>query len=112
MLYFVAALCVLGMVVGQILFKLSALGFVTSGTYFSARPAAILASALILYGITSVAWVWVLQRIDLGRIYPFMAMAFVFVPVGSYIVFGEEFKPQYFLGIFMIMIGIVIVVKS
>jgi drug/metabolite transporter (DMT)-like permease len=58
------------------------------------------------------AWIWVLQKADLGRIYPLMALAFVIVPIGSHLVFGERFPPQYFVGVALIMIGIVVTVRS
>jgi drug/metabolite transporter (DMT)-like permease len=107
-----AILCVVGLAVGQILFKASAAALMESGTFFASKPAAILLAAICLYGVTSVVWVWVLQKVELGRVYPLMALAFVLVPLGSYLVFGERFQPQYFVGVIMIMIGIFIAVKA
>ncbi|WP_459200419.1 EamA family transporter, partial [Pseudomonas tremae] len=65
-----------------------------------------------LYGITTLAWVWVLQKIELGKVYPLMALAFVLVPIGSHFFFGERFQPQYFLGVAIIIIGILIAVRA
>jgi drug/metabolite transporter (DMT)-like permease len=76
------------------------------------KPATTLFAAMYLYGITSVAWVWVLQKVELGRVYPLMALAFVLVPPGSHFVFGERFHSQYFVGVAMIMAGIIIAVKA
>ena len=69
-------------------------------------------TAFALYGITTIAWVWVLQKIDLGKAYPLMAMAFVLVPIGSHFVFGERFSVQYFIGVALIMGGIVVALKG
>jgi drug/metabolite transporter (DMT)-like permease len=110
--YGVAILCVVGLAVGQILFKISATTLTESGTFFAIKPAATLLAAMCLYGITSVAWVWVLQKVELGRVYPLMAFAFVLVPLGSHLVFGERFQSQYFVGVAMIMAGIFIAVKA
>lgn len=110
--YLAAVLCVFGLAIGQILFKVSATALAENGTFFSFKPAAALMAAMCLYGITSVAWVWVLQKAELGRIYPLMALAFVLVPLGSHFVFGERFHPQYFVGVALIVVGIVVVVKS
>jgi drug/metabolite transporter (DMT)-like permease len=66
---------------------------------------------MVLYAIITIAWVWVLQKVELGKAYPFMALAFVLVPLGSHFIFGERFNPQYFAGVALIIIGIVIVVK-
>lgn len=111
-IYVAAILCVVGLAIGQILFKVSAIALTESGTLFAIKPAAILFAAMCLYGATSVIWVWVLQEVELGRVYPFMALAFILVPLGSYLVFGERFQPQYFIGVAMIMIGIVVAVKA
>lgn len=111
-IYTVAILCVVGLATGQILFKVSATALSESGTFFAIKPATILFAAMCLYGVTSVAWVWVLQKVELGRLYPLMALAFVLVPIGSHLVFDERFQPQYFIGVAMIMVGIFIAVKS
>jgi len=83
-----------------------------TGSFFAPKTAVTLFSAMALYAITSIAWVWVLQKVELGRVYPLMALAFVLVPLGSHFIFGERFQPQYFAGVALIMIGIVIAVKS
>lgn len=106
--YSVALFCVVGLAVGQILFKMSAIRVLESGTFFALKPFFLLMSAVSLYGVTSVAWVWVLQRAELGRIYPIMALAFVLVPLGSFFIFGEQFNLYYFLGVAFISVGIVI----
>lgn len=110
--YLVAFFCVLGMATGQILFKMGASALTESGSFFAIKPATTLLAAMCLYGITSVAWVWVLQKVELGRVYPLMALAFVLVPLGSHFVFGERFQPQYFVGVAMIMAGIIIAVRA
>lgn len=109
--YAVGFFCVLGLVAGQLLFKASASSLAESGSFFSTRVATTLLLAMALYGVTSIGWVWALQRVSLGRIYPLMALAFVLVPLGSHFVFGERFSPQYFVGIALIMAGIVVAVK-
>ena len=108
----VALLCVLGLAVGQILFKVSATSLAQTGSFFAVKTAATLFSAMLLYGMTSVAWVWVLQKVELGRVYPLMALAFVLVPLGSHLIFGEQFSPQYFIGVILIMVGIAVAVRA
>lgn len=110
--YTVAILCVLGLAIGQILFKVSAMALSQSGTFLDLKTASTFLAAMSLYGVTSVAWVWVLQKIELGRVYPLMALAFVLVPLGSHLVFGERFQPQYFFGVVLTMAGIIIAVKA
>lgn len=111
-IYVATILCVVGLAVGQILFKVSATALSETGTFFALKPAAILFAAMCLYGVTSIAWVWVLQKVELGRVYPLMALAFVLVPLGSHLVFGERFQTQYFVGVAMIIAGIIIAVRG
>ncbi|MBV5345050.1 MAG: 4-amino-4-deoxy-L-arabinose-phospho-UDP flippase [Rhodoferax sp.] len=110
--YFAAVLCVVALTIGQILFKISATALTESGTLFAVKPAATLMAAFVLYGVTSAGWVWVLQQVELGRIYPLMALAFVLVPLGSHLVLGERFQTQYFVGVAMIVVGIIIATRS
>jgi len=112
MTYLIAILCVVGIALGQILFKLSAAAADRAGSFLDPRAALILVAAFALYGLTTIAWVWVLQRIELGRAYPLMALAFVLVPLGSHFVLGERFQPQYYVGVAMIVTGIVVAVRS
>ncbi|MBI3524590.1 MAG: EamA family transporter [Betaproteobacteria bacterium] len=108
----VAVLCVLGLAIGQILFKASAASLALTGSFFSPKTAVTLLAAMSLYAVTSIAWVWVLQKTELGRVYPLMALAFVLVPLGSHIFFGERFQPQYFVGVGLIVVGIVVAVRT
>jgi drug/metabolite transporter (DMT)-like permease len=112
MAYVIAIICVLGIATGQILFKLSAASMHQANNFFDKRSLVILFFALALYGITTLAWVWVLQKIELGRAYPLMALAFVLVPIGSHFIFGERFNLYYVMGVVVIMLGILLTIKS
>ena len=48
--YAIAILCVLGLAIGQILFKASATNLLQSGSFFDFKTAAILLAAICLYG--------------------------------------------------------------
>jgi drug/metabolite transporter (DMT)-like permease len=112
MTYAAAVLCVLGLAIGQILFKASAVALKESGTFFSLKTLTTFFAAMCLYGVISVAWVWLLQKVELGRVYPLMALAFVMVPIGSHFIFGERFSTQYFCGVVLIVVGIIVAVKA
>ncbi|KWW37235.1 drug/metabolite transporter (DMT)-like permease [Cupriavidus metallidurans] len=106
--YLVAVLCVVGLAMGQILFKVSANTAHAGGSFIAYKPLAALLAAMCLYGVTSLAWVWVLQRTELGKVYPLMALAFLLVPIGSHIIFGERFQMQYVFGVAFIMLGVIL----
>jgi len=112
MTYFIAIICVFGIAAGQLLFKLSAVALHKSENIFDQKLLITLFSAFALYGVTTIAWVWVLQKIELGKAYPLMALAFVLVPIGSYFIFGERFQPQYFVGVTLIFLGIIVTLHS
>lgn len=112
MTYFIALLCVIGIASGQMLFKLSAASLSKTGSLFAPQTAALLSASLVLYGVMTLAWIWVLQKAELGRIYPLMALAFIIVPLGSHFFFGEKFQPMYFLGVALIMAGVIITVRA
>lgn len=110
--YGVAILCVLGLAIGQLLFKYGASTWVSSGSWFNNKVLISVMSAMVLYASTSIAWIWVLRKIELGRVYPLMALAFVLVPLGSYLLFGERFNVSYYLGVTMIVMGVTLTVGS
>jgi len=110
--YISALLCVFGLVIGQLLFKTSAISMSETGSLFNGKALVPLIFAMLLYGVTSITWVWILQKVELGRVYPIMALAFVLVPVGSYLVFGERFHVQYIFGVILIVCGIAVITRG
>ncbi|MBV7540328.1 4-amino-4-deoxy-L-arabinose-phospho-UDP flippase [Acidovorax sp. sic0104] len=108
-IHLLAILCVLGIAAGQILFKYSALAINQAGSMFAIQPLLYLAATMALYGVTSIGWVLILRHAELGKVYPIMALAFVFVPIASHFLFGERFSPGYFAGATMIAAGIVMI---
>jgi drug/metabolite transporter (DMT)-like permease len=109
---FVALLCVLGIATGQVLFKLGANGLTAAGGKLLSSGGFVLAGALALYAVTTVAWVWVLQRSELGKAYPFMALAFILVPIASHFVYAESFSWRYAIGCALLVAGVVLTTSS
>ena len=107
--YLYAFVCVIGLTVGQLLFKSAATAWSNSTTVMDASVLLPILAAMALYGVTSLGWVWILRRIELGRVYPVMAAAFILVPLGSHFVFGERFSAQYCLGAGLIALGISVI---
>jgi len=108
MYYLLTIGCVIGIAIGQVLFKLSAIGFNTAGTWFNLNALITLSGALFLYAITTVGWVLVLRHLPLVKAYPFMALAFIVVPLLSHFFIGETLDIGYFIGAILISVGIVI----
>ena len=111
-IHLLAILCVLGIAIGQVMFKYSAIAINQAGSIFAMQPLLLLSGTMALYGITSIGWVLILRHADLGKIYPIMALAFVFVPIGSYFLFGEKFSGGYFAGSALIAAGLILIVST
>lgn len=110
MIYLGAILCGIGLAFGQLLFKLCANSYRDAGTVFEGHVLIYFMSSVTFYGFITLLWIWLLSRADLGRLYPFMALAFAVVPIQSYFFLGETFSVRYFIGIALIMIGITLTV--
>jgi drug/metabolite transporter (DMT)-like permease len=111
-IYILAVVCVLGIAAGQIMFKYSALAMNEASTLFAIKPLFFFGATMALYGITSIGWVLILRHAELGKIYPVMALAFVFVPAASYFLFGERFSGGYFAGSALIAAGLVLIFST
>ncbi|UUZ71775.1 EamA family transporter [Polaromonas sp. P1(28)-8] len=108
-----ALMSVVGISLGQLLLKMAAmnlhnpdaLGFWLAGLRINAH----LISGVAVLGCSTLLWVWVLRGIPLSIAYPFMALAFIFVPVLSFYVLGEPLGWRQAAGGLMIALGVIIV---
>jgi drug/metabolite transporter (DMT)-like permease len=107
------------MSMGQLLFKKTALtisenttntaGLIEGGSRAIQTPWLYL--ALTTYALATVLWLYILQRIPLTIAYPFSALAMILVPLLSIYFFSEKLTLSYFLGAFLIILGITIIAK-
>lgn len=107
-----AFLCVVGISVGQVLFKSAATSFEATQSIFVLRPMLVLFAALVLYAVTTVGWVFVLSKLSLAKAYPLMALAFIFVPFLSVFVFNEQIGLRYIIGVVFIVLGVALSITS
>ena len=97
----------LALSVGQILFKLAARGL--AGTEPLIQQLLVnhyLWIALVVYGVATAFWIGLLREIPLHIAYPFVALAFLFVPVLGYWFLSEPLRWQSLLGALVIVIGV------
>lgn len=111
---YLATLCVVMIAAGQLLFKLSTNAMKAPGLAGLLNPRALvlLFVALAVYGAATLAWIWILRQAPLSRIYPFMALAFVLVPLGSRVFLGEPLAPQYWAGVGLLVAGLVLIGRT
>ncbi len=106
--------CVCMIAIGQILFKLAARKIPTNlelsnwvGFIFSP----IFISSLALYGVATFLWIFTLKKTSLSVAYPFMALAFVIVPILSYFFLNEKISTNTMIGTVFIIIGLIITTR-
>ena len=64
---------------------------------------------IVVYGLVLCLWLFVLQRMELSRAFPFAALTFVFVPLFAFYFLGEVISPSTVVGTILIVGGIVVV---
>ena len=107
-----AIACAAGIALAQILFKAGSLSANENGSFLAFKTLLLFASAFAMYFGMSIAWAYILRVVPLGQIYPYMALAFIIVPVGSYFLFGERFTDQYLVGVCLITLGIILCTRG
>lgn len=103
-------------VYGQLMIKARALVHATGAHDDSGRLHYLVAmftdigvlSGLMAAVLAAVCWVLAIERLDVGYAYPFMALSFVFVPLGSAALFGEPLPPSQLLGLGLIVAGVTV----
>lgn len=65
-------------------------------------------SGLAAAVVASACWTLAIQRTSLGVAYPFMALTFFIVPIGSVLLFGERLSMLQIMGLALIVAGVTI----
>jgi len=104
-----AFLCVVAIAAGQVLFKFTALALAEAGTPLNGRVILFGAAALGIYGLATLAWIALLQNAALGKVYPYMALSFVFVPAAGVLLFGETLSLGQLAGTALVLAGVAVV---
>jgi drug/metabolite transporter (DMT)-like permease len=114
--YFLVAVSVLTIAVGQILFKYAALNIriVPDRTAYELICSNILSIgmvglALLLYFVSTIAWIQALRTMPLSIAYTFNALSFLIVPIAGVVLFGEALPRFFIIGSLMIVFGISLV---
>jgi len=61
--------------------------------------------------IAMVLWLMILRQLSLTEAYPWTALIYIITPIASTIIFGELLKPQYFLGLALVVVGVYITTR-
>lgn len=66
---------------------------------------------LVLYGLLTIFWVWILTFVPISVAYPFVALAFVLTLVAGVILFREPWSARLVLGGAMIVGGLLVITR-
>jgi len=64
------------------------------------------------YGFSSLFWIVVLSKIDLSLAYPMLALNYVLVPLTAWLFLNEQVPPLRWLGIGVVILGVVVISRS
>lgn len=97
---------VASLALGQILFKLAASAMKSGHWLTDWLLNWQLMVALVVYAAATALWVLLLRTVPLSMAYPFVALAFVIVPVAAHFVLGEPLRWQAVAGAAVIVAGV------
>ena len=104
--------CVTCISIGQLLFKKAATALPANPGWMDWATNGWLIASLALYGVTTLAWVWILRHAPLHLAYPFMGLAFLIVPTLAWLLFGEPIGWRTLAGGALILAGVALASQS
>ncbi len=99
---------------GQILFKIAALQWRVQGWSWATLRSLLsvpMLSALLIYAIATVLWVYVLRHVPLVAAYAIFSLAFVITPVLAHYALGEPLTLRTLAGGLIIVLGVIVAVS-
>ncbi|CAN7559276.1 transporter [Rhizobium sp. LjRoot258] len=92
---------------GQVLFKMTSAtaGELSVRNLLALFLNPVLIAALLLYGLGTIIWIYVLKAVPLTMAYSFMGLTFCFVPLLAQAFLGEALTLRYAIGAVFIIAG-------
>ena len=69
-------------------------------------------AGLLLNAFAAVFWLLALSDLELSYVFPFLALNYVIIPIGSSVLYREKLTPKRLLGIGIICIGVLLIALS
>jgi drug/metabolite transporter (DMT)-like permease len=67
---------------------------------------------LALYAVSSIGFIVVLSRANISIVSPLLSISYLFTVLGGKIIFNEPVPPLRFVGVALIMAGVILVLKG
>ncbi len=99
---------------GQFLFKFAAMKINTSNlqSFIISTINIYTIVGFMFFCLSAFLWLFILKTTPLSIAYPFMALGFLIVPIGSYLFFNETLSIDYLIGVCLIVTGIYFTLKT
>ncbi len=69
-------------------------------------------SGLFIYGVGTLMWVFAVSRKEISFLYPLTALNYGVIALGGKLLFGEIISPARWLGIGIVVLGVILMQKS
>lgn len=100
---------VLLMTIAQLLFKAAAIHASENISFVDAWILNIwLSVGIVATVVATLLWFFSLKSLPLSVAYPWTALIYVFTPVASMYIYGDILSLQFFIGMIMVVLGVVI----
>lgn len=67
---------------------------------------------LAIYGVSVIAWLWILSRVEVSVAYPFVGVSFLLTAVMGAVLLHEHVTPLMAGGTLLVFIGCVLIARS
>ena len=98
------------LVSGQFLWKIGmtnrSVSFDSIGAITRVLISPFILSGLVLYGLATILWLFILTKVPLSVAYPIQSIAYILAVFGAYFFFQEEITLWKVIGIILIMAGV------
>ncbi|TJY40870.1 hypothetical protein E5161_16780 [Cohnella pontilimi] len=110
MIYSALLLNIVLLVTGQIVWKigLSKAGGLQADNWLQVMFSPLILLGIVIYGIATVVWLFVLSRLPLSIAYPLQSFAFIIALLAALLLFHETIPPNRWFGALVILAGITV----
>lgn len=91
-------------------FEFTAANAIPVGLKLATQPPIV--GGLACYVVSVVVWIMALSRVEVSIAYPMLSLGYVVNAVAAHYLFGEAVSPMRVAGIFVIIVGVVMVARS
>ena len=84
--------------------------YLNLAAYVFSNPITILSLIMVITG--GILWLGAMSKFELSCLYPFLSTNLMLIVIGSHVILGEEVNLYRYIGVMLIMTGLVIISKS